>query len=51
MAIIGFGVCVVALGMFAGLVGHWLFASRIHPRDWRRRFVAVLRFFIGERSA
>ncbi|MFZ5475517.1 MAG: ABC1 kinase family protein [Myxococcota bacterium] len=51
LAIIGFGVCVVALGMFLGLVVHWLFATRIHPRDWRRRMMAVVRFFIGERSA
>lgn len=51
LAIVGFGVCVVALGMFFGLVAHWLFATRFHPRDWRRRLMAVIRFFIGERGA
>jgi ubiquinone biosynthesis protein len=45
----GVGVCALALGMFSGLVMHWLFAARIHPREWRRRFLAVVRFFIGER--
>lgn len=48
--IFGFGVCIVALGMFCGLVMHWLFAARIHPREWRRRIVGVVRFFIGGRS-
>lgn len=47
----GFGVCVVALFMFAGLVAHWFFATRFHPREWRRRIVAVIRFFIGERPS
>jgi hypothetical protein len=40
----------VALCMFVGLVVHWLFATRFHPREWRRRAVAVARFFIGERT-
>lgn len=51
LALVGFGVCIVALLMFLGLVVHWLFATRFHPRDWRRRLVAVVRFFVGERSA
>ncbi len=46
----GFGIGVIALGMFFGLVMHWLFAARIHPREWYRRAVAVIRFFVGERA-
>jgi hypothetical protein len=36
--------------MFFGLVMHWLFAARIHPREWYRRLRAVFRFFVGDRS-
>lgn len=50
LAVIGAGVSVLGLGMFVGLVTHWLFATRFHPREWRRRLVAVLRFFIGDRA-
>ncbi len=46
----GLGIGVVALGMFFGLAMHWLFAARIHPREWSRRLWAVVRFFIGDRS-
>jgi ubiquinone biosynthesis protein len=49
LALSGFGVCGVSGFMFLGLAVHWLFATRFHPRDWRRRLVAVVRFFIGER--
>lgn len=49
-ALVGFGVGLVALGMFFGLVMHWLFAARIHPREWYRRLRAVFRFFVGDRS-
>ena len=41
--------CGVASLMFVGLAVHWLFATRFHPRDWRRRALAVVRFFVGER--
>lgn len=51
LAISGFGVCGVAGFMFLGLAIHWLFATRFHPRDWRRRLLAVVRFFIGERPS
>lgn len=47
LAIAGAGVSAVALAMFIGLVAHWLFATRFHPREWSRRFVAVGRFFFG----
>ena len=36
--------------VFMGLVVHWLFATRFHPREWRRRAMAVIRFFWGERG-
>jgi ubiquinone biosynthesis protein len=49
LALLGSGVCLIATLMFAGLVVHWLFATRFHPREWRRRLATVVRFFIGER--
>lgn len=49
LALVGGLVCLVANGMFLGLMVHWLFATRFHPREWRRRLAAVVRFFIGER--
>jgi ubiquinone biosynthesis protein len=51
LALSGFGVCGVAGFMFLGLAIHWLFATRFHPRDWRRRLLAVVRFFVGERPS
>lgn len=51
LAIGGFGVCGVSALMFLGLAVHWLFATRFHPRDWRRRLLAVVRFFVGERPS
>jgi ubiquinone biosynthesis protein len=51
LAISGFGVCGVASIMFFGLAIHWLFATRFHPREWRRRLLAVFRFFVGERTS
>jgi ubiquinone biosynthesis protein len=51
LAIVGAVVACIAGAMFFGLVAHWLFAARVHPREWRRRAVAIIRFFVGERSA
>ena len=51
MALTGFGVCGVSALMFFGLAVHWLFATRFHPREWRRRLLAVARFFLGERPS
>ncbi len=50
LAIVGVGVSILASTMFLGLVAHWLFATRVHPREWYRRFLAVVRFFVGERG-
>jgi ubiquinone biosynthesis protein len=36
----------VSCAMFFGLVVHTAFAARIHPREWGRRAVAVVRFFM-----
>ena len=47
LAIAGALVSSVGLAMFAGLVAHWLFATRFHPREWSRRLLAVARFFVG----
>lgn len=45
-----FGVGLVFLGVSIllglGLTMHTLFAARIHPREWVRRWFAVLRFFL-----
>jgi ubiquinone biosynthesis protein len=48
LAIAGSAVCALAGVIFLGLVIHWLFATRFHPREWRRRIAAVIRFFVGE---
>lgn len=50
LAIVGVMVSAVAASMFLGLVAHWLFATRVHPREWWRRLGAVVRFFVGERG-
>lgn len=47
LPIAGAMVSSVGLAMFAGLVAHWLFATRFHPREWSRRLLAVARFFVG----
>lgn len=39
-----------ALWLMALLVLHAAAAARLHPREWRRRFVALVRFFLGEES-
>ena len=33
-------------GLHVSLVMHTLFAARIHPREWLRRWMAVIRFFL-----
>ena len=43
---LGLVLVVVSAAMFMGLVMHTLFAARIHPRDWFRRGIAVIRFFL-----
>lgn len=50
LALSGYGVCGIAALMFFGLAVHWLFATRFHPREWRRRLLAIVRFFVGERT-
>jgi ubiquinone biosynthesis protein len=50
LAIAGGGVCMVASMLFLGLIVQWLFATRFHPREWRRGMAAIVRFFMGERS-
>jgi ubiquinone biosynthesis protein len=32
--------------IWLGLMMHTLFAARIHPRDWLRRWFAIIRFFL-----
>jgi ubiquinone biosynthesis protein len=42
------GMALIGTSIFMGLslVMHTLFAARIHPREWLRRWFAVLRFFL-----
>lgn len=42
------GMVLIGTSIFMGLslVMHTLFAARIHPREWLRRWFAVLRFFL-----
>jgi len=42
---------IFAGGLVVGLVTHTVFAARVHPREWMRRAVGVIRFFLpGNRS-
>lgn len=50
-AMAGMAVATAGLALFGGLVMHYLFAARIHPREWLRGARAVLRFFIGNRGS
>jgi hypothetical protein len=45
MGLLGMGLLGAGVFLFSGLVMHILVAERIHPRDWRRRLLALLRFF------
>lgn len=47
--VVGVGAVAVAATLWFALVAHALVAARLHPREWRRRLVAVMRFFLGER--
>ena len=40
---------VVSIVVSVSLVMHTLFAARIHPREWLRRWMAVIRFFLPGR--
>ena len=44
--IVGVLLLVSAGALVGGLVSHTVFASRIHPREWLRRAMAVVRFFM-----
>ena len=37
--------------MWLGLLMHTLFAARVHPREWLRRWVAIIRFFLPGKNA
>ncbi len=50
-ALLGMAVVVLAIGVFGALLAHYLFAARIHPREWKRRASAIFRFFLGERAS
>jgi len=44
--IVGGLMLMFASTMFFGLVVHTVFAARIHPREWLRRALGVIRFFL-----
>ena len=46
LAVAGATFVVVSFLMWLGLLMHTLFAARVHPRDWLRRWVAIIRFFL-----
>ena len=48
-SVMGMGAMSVAALLWFALVAHALVAARLHPREWRRRLMAVMRFFLGER--
>lgn len=43
-------ILLLAALMFCGLVAHTVFASRIHPREWGRRAMGVVRFFLPRKN-
>ena len=45
MALLGIGLLGLGGFLFSGLVMHILVAERIHPREWRRRLLVLVRFF------
>lgn len=47
--VLGLGAIALAAVLWFALVAHALVAARLHPREWRRRLMAVMRFFMGER--
>ncbi len=50
LSLIGGGLMLLSILSLWGLFAHYLFAARIHPREWRRRGLAILRFFVGSRG-
>jgi ubiquinone biosynthesis protein len=50
LPLVGAATVVASAALFVGLAAHWLFATRIHPREWRRRALAVVRFFVAVRG-
>ena len=49
VGVLGLILALLAGASLGGLFAHYLLAARIHPREWRRRMVAVVRFFRGGR--
>ena len=41
----------VSFLMWLGLLMHTLFAARVHPREWLRRWMAIIRFFLPGKSS
>jgi len=47
VAVLGVAMALLATGALWVLLLHALAAARLHPREWRRRLLAVARFFLG----
>lgn len=47
IGLLGIAVGLIAMSAVAVLVLHAIAAARLHPREWRRRLVAVARFFLS----
>ena len=47
VAVLGVAMAFLATGLLWILMVHALAATRLHPREWRRRLLAVARFFLG----
>ncbi len=48
---LGFFSAMAGLVFFFAVGTHYLLIAQIHPREWRRRFGAVWRFFFGKRPS
>jgi ubiquinone biosynthesis protein len=47
--VVGLAAAGAAALLWGAVSVHALVAARLHPREWRRRLLAVVRFFFGER--
>ena len=49
VGVLGLVLMLASAAALGALVAHYFLAARIHPREWRRRALAVVRFFVGSR--
>ena len=51
LAVAGAAFLGISFLIWISLLMHTLFAARIHPREWLRRWVAIIRFFLPGKNA